>query len=69
MDDTNFNSYANKIKMHMTPKEKGEVTSPCFQICKSFERCDFKGMRLENENIEVSNKTVLAKLGKHTFEL
>lgn len=53
----------------MTPKEKGEVTSPCFQICKSFERCDFKGMRLENENIEVSNKTVLAKLGKHTFEL
>lgn len=53
---------------------EGEITSSCFQICKNFEKCDFEGMRLENENqkereyFEVSNKTALAKPDKHTFE-
>lgn len=50
MEETNFKPCPNKIKMYLTPDEEGEITSSCFQICKNFEKCDFEGMRLENEN-------------------
>lgn len=50
MEETDFNSCPNKIKMHVTPNEEGEITSACLQIWKNFEECDFEGMRLENEN-------------------
>lgn len=69
MEETNFNNCPNKIKMHMTPNEEGEITSSCFQICKNFEKCDFENENQEERIFRVSSKTALEKPGKYIFEL